>query len=164
MKTIVEQLMTASAEHPQRAAYDAWLATNSNSADDLRRADLIFKGEGFLTFTENRQTIKVANRIGRLEALAKAWLKTSKTRKPTLAKAKRVYPTMIDGMTVKDYVRAFYQANGAVWSYQANGALGFSTPMPYRQYDATSVNDFFQPLSNNPQSSVVLDNIEETIE
>ena len=155
MKTIVEQLMTASVDHPQRAAYDAWLATNSNSADDLRRADLIFKGEGLLTFTENRQTIKVANRIGRLEAVAKAWVKTNKTRKPTLAKSKRVYPAMIDGMTVKDYVRAFYQANGTG---------GYSEPSPYGQYDAESVKDFFQPLSNNPQSAHTPDNIEETIE
>ena len=155
MKTIIEQLTTASAEHSQRAAYDAWLATNSNSADDLRRADLIFKGEGFLTLTENKQAISVRNRIGRLEALAKAWVKTSKTRKPTLAKSKRVYPAMIDGMTVKDYVRAFYQLNGT---------CGHNTPNPYGQYDAVSVNDFFQPLSNNPQSAHTPDNIEETIE
>jgi len=155
MKTITEQLMTASAEHPQRAAYDAWLEPTSKSADDLRRADLIFKGEGLLTFTENRQTIKVANRIGRLEALAKAWVKTRKTRKPTLAKSKRVYPTMREGMTVKDYIRAFYQLNGTG---------GYGTPNPYGQYDAESVNDFFQPLSNNPQSAHIPDNIEETIE
>jgi len=155
MKTIVEQLNTASAEHPQRAAYGAWLAKTSGSADCLRRADLIFEGEGSLTFTENRQTIRVRNRIGRLEAVARVWVKTSKTRKPTLAKSKRVYPAMIDGMTVKDYVRAFYKANGTG---------GYSEPSPYGQYDAESVNNFFQPLSNNPQSSVVLDNIEETIE
>jgi len=155
MRTIIEQLMTASAEHPQRAAYDAWLATNSNSADDLRRADLIFSEAGLLTFTENKQAIKVANRIGRLEAVAKAWVKTNKTRKPTLAKSKRVYPAMIDGMTVKDYVRAFYQANGTG---------GYSEPSPYGQYDAESVKDFFQPLSNNPQSAHTPDNIEETIE
>lgn len=155
MKTIVEQLMTASAEHPQRAAYDAWLEPTSKSADCLRRADLIFKGVGQLTFTENRQTIKVADRMGRLEAVAKAWVKTSKTRKPTLAKSKRVYPAMRDGMTVKDYVRAFYQLNGAG---------GYGTPSPYGQYDAVSVNDFFQPLSNNPQSAHTPDNTEETIE
>jgi len=155
MKTIAEQLMTASAEHPQRAAYDAWLETTSKSADCLRRADLIFSEKDLLTFTENKQTIKVADRIGRLEAVAKAWLKTSKTRKPTLAKSKRVYPAMRDGMTVKDYVRAFYQLNGTG---------GYNNSSPYGQYDAVSVNNFFQPLSNNPQSSVVLDNIEETIE
>ena len=151
MKTIVEQLMTASVEHPQRAAYDAWLATNSNSANCLRRADLIFSEKDLLTFTENRQTIKVANRIGRLEAVAKAWVKTSKTRKPTLAKSKRVYPTMREGITVKDYVKAFYQLNGT---------NRYNNSSPYGQYYDVSVNDFFQPLSNNPQSSVVLDNIE----
>ena len=155
MKTIAEQLMTASAEHPQRAAYDAWLEPTSKSADCMRRADLIFSEKDLLTFTENRQTIKVRNRIGRLEAVARVWVKTSKTRKPTLGKSKRVYPAMIDGMTVKDYVRAFYQANGTG---------GYGTPNPYGQYDAESVNDFFQPLSNNPQSSVVLDNVEELIE
>jgi len=144
MKTIVEQLNTASAEHPQRAAYDAWLAKTSGSADDLRRADMLFKGEGFLTFTENRQTIKVANRIGRLEAVSKAWVKTSKTRKPTLAKSKRVYPAMIDGMTVKDYVMAFYRVNGMSGTY--------------------GLRDFFQPLSNNRQFARTPDNIEETIE
>jgi len=155
MKTIVEQLMTASVDHPQRAAYDAWLEPTSKSADSLRRADLLFSEAGLLTFTENRQTIKVANRIGRLQAVAKAWVKTSKTRKPTLAKSKRVYPTMRDGMTVKGYVRAFYQLNGTG---------GYGTPNPYGQYDAESVNDFFQPLSDNPQSAHIPDNIEETIE
>jgi len=155
MKTITEQLMTASVDHPQRTAYDAWLAKTSGSADDLRRADMLFKGEGLLTFTENRQTIKVADRIGRLETVAKAWLKTTKTRKPTLAKSKRVYPAMIDGMTVKDYVRAFYQLNGT---------NKYDKPSPYGQYDAESVNDFFQPLSNNPQPAHTPDNIEETIE
>jgi len=155
MKTIAEQLMTASADHPQRAAYDAWLAKTSGSADSLRRADLIFSEKDLLTFTEDRQTIKVADRIGRLETVAKAWLKTTKTRKPTLAKSKRVYPAMIDGMTVKDYTRAFYQANGTG---------RYNEPNPYGQYDAHSLEAFFQPLPYNPQFSVVLDNIEEIIE
>ena len=155
MKTIIEQLTTASAEHPQRAAYDAWLEPTSKSADCLRRADLIFSEAGLLTFTENKQAIKVANRIGRLEAVAKAWVKTNKTRKPTLAKAKRVYPTMRDGMTVKDYVQAFYELNGTGKREKPN---------PYGTYYAVSVNKFFQPLSNNPQSARTPDNIEETIE
>jgi len=155
MKTIVEQLNTASAEHPQRAAYDAWIKPTSGSAECLRRADLLFSEKDLLTLTENRQTIKVRNRIGRLEAVARVWVKTSKTRKPTLAKSKRVYPAMIDGMTVKDYIRAFYQLNGT--SYH-------DKPNPYGQYDAHSLEAFFQPLPYNPQSSVVLDNIEETIE
>lgn len=155
MKTIAEQLMTASAEHPHHAAYDAWLAKTSGSADALRRADMLFSGAGLLTFTENKQAIKVRNRIGRLEAVAKAWLKTSKTRKSTLAKSKRIYPAMIDGMTVKDYIQEFYRLNGT---------NRYNNSSPYGQYDAESVNDFFQPLSNSPQSSVVLDNVEETIE
>ena len=155
MKTIVEQLNTASAEHPRRAAYAAWLESTSKSADCLRRADLIFEGEGSLTFTENRQTIKVRNRIGRLEAVARVWIKTSKTRKPTLAKSKRVYPAMIDGMTVKDYVRAFYQLNGT-------GRV--DAPNPYGKYDGLSLESFFQPLPYNPQSAHTPDNIEEIIE
>ena len=141
------QIQHAIQNHPHRAAHEEFIARcgGNPSADTLRRADLIFGENELLTFTERRQVYKVKNRIGRLGQFAVDLVKANKIRKPRLAGAKRMYPCMVDGMTPRDYVHAYYRANSLTH---------------YGAYDAANVTAFFQPLSTNPQSAVVLDNIE----
>ena len=136
------QIQQAIQNHPQRAAYEDFITKcgGNPSADTLRRADQIFGENELLTFTERRQVYKVKNSIGRLRQFAADLVKANKIRKPRLLSGKRVYPRMVDGMTPRDYVHAYYQANG--------------------MYYAEGVTAFFQPLSTSPQSAVVLDNIE----
>lgn len=70
----------------------------------------------------------------------------------SLAARRRVYPKFKDGMTVEQYVHAYYGLNSLRWK-PCDVGIQRGVYTPDSDYEALrqEVNAFFQPLSTAPQ-------------
>lgn len=65
---------------------------------------------------------------------------------------KRHYPKFVEGMSTADYVHQYYGLNAARWTPVSFGLQrgAYTAGLQFEQL-RRQVNDFFEPLSTNPQ-------------